>query len=97
MKIINIIKSPVKNKRFRVYLDNGEKYDFGLLNGSTYIDHHDETKKLNYWKRHYSNPKEAQLIDSITPSPALFSAYLLWGHHETLDDNIRYLNRILRL
>lgn len=96
MKIINIIKSPIKNKRFRVYLDDGNNYDFGLLNGSTYIDHHDEKKRLNYWNRHYSNKKEQELIDKIIPSPALFSAYLLWGYHKTLDDNIRYLNRILK-
>jgi len=31
--IIKIEKSPLKNKRFRVYLNNGRKFDFGLKDG----------------------------------------------------------------
>jgi len=35
--IVKIEPSKRKNKRFRVILSNGDKYDFGLLGGSTYI------------------------------------------------------------
>ena len=35
-KIISIENSKRKNKRYRVYLDDGSYYDFGLKNGSTY-------------------------------------------------------------
>lgn len=94
IQIINIDKSPVKNKRLRVILSDDSKYDFGLSGGSTYLDHKDEKKRLNYWKRHYSNNEEQKLIDKLIPSPALFSAYLLWGFHKTLDENIKYLNRL---
>jgi len=36
------------------------------------------------------------LIDSLTPSPALFSYYLLWGDHTTLKENLDELNKKLK-
>jgi hypothetical protein len=92
MKIIHITKSNKKDKRFKVYLDNGDEYDFGLKDGETYIDHKDKVKRMNYWLRHLGNKKEKELIDNFTPSPALFSAYLLWGENSNLRDNIEWLN-----
>lgn len=97
MQIVQIIKSPRQGKRYRIFLDDNSYYDFGLLGASTYLEHKDETKRINYWKRHYSNEKEQELIDKLIPSPALFSAYLLWGFHTDIVDNINYLNRILKL
>jgi hypothetical protein len=93
--IVSVTKSPVKNKRFRVLLKNGRHYDFGLLGGSTYIDHHDKKLRDAYWKRHYANPTEKKLIDGFIDSPALFSAYLLWGDSTNLDKNIRDLNHLM--
>jgi hypothetical protein len=90
--IVDIKASPVKHKRFRVLMDNGKYYDFGLDGGSTYLDHHDKVKRLNYWKRHYGNDKEKQLIDNLVPSASLFSAILLWGPTTNLKENIEYLN-----
>ena len=46
--IVEIKNSKKKNKRFRVILDNGKAYDFGLDTGETFIDHHDKNKRLNY-------------------------------------------------
>jgi hypothetical protein len=92
--IINITDSPKKNKRLRITMDNGKHYDFGLDTGSTYIDHHDKVKRYNYWARHYGNQKEKALIDSLTPSNSLFSAYILWGPYTNIEDNIRYLNNL---
>jgi hypothetical protein len=96
MKIINLTDSPKKNKRFRVYMDDGKHYDFGLDTGSTYIDHHDKQKRLAYIARHLGNLREKKLIDSLTPSPALFSLLLLWGKHTNIDDNIKYLNNLFK-
>jgi hypothetical protein len=93
--IIKIIDSPLKNKRFRVFLDNNKYYDFGLKNGSTFIDHFDEKKRLNYRKRHYANIKEKYLIDNLIPSASLFSYYLLWGERINLFENIDALNKLL--
>ncbi len=95
--IVKITKSPIKNKRFRVYMDNGKYYDFGLDTGSTYIDHKDYKKRDNYVKRHYANPIEKELIDNLVPSPALFSMLLLWGPTTDLKTNIKFLNHLWKL
>ena len=60
--IKEIKKSNKKNKRFKVILNNGDIFDFGLKNGSTYIDHKDELLRVNYLKRHYNLKKEQPFI-----------------------------------
>jgi len=95
MKIINITESKRKHKRYKVFLDNGDEYDFGLKDGKTYIDEMDKVKRMNYWLRHIANDKENQLINDVEPSPATFSAYLLWGKYTNLRDNINWLNTLL--
>lgn len=95
--IVKVEKSPVKYKRYRVTMDNGKTYDFGLLGGETYIDHRDANKRRNYWLRHYANATEKELIDNLVPSPSLFSAYLLWGAHTTLDKNVTELNNLWKI
>ena len=92
--IVSISPSPLKHKRFRVLLTSGKHYDFGLDIGRTYIDHNDENKRKAYWSRHYVG-REKELIDNLTPSPALFSAYILWGNHTDLYENIDELNKVL--
>lgn len=92
--IVEVLKSPVKYKRFRVVMDNGKHYDFGLLGGETYIDHKDHEKRRNYWLRHYANPLEKKLIDNLTPSSSVMSAFLLWGSHTSLEKNVRELNNL---
>ena len=44
-------QSKLKNKRFYVRYDN-KIINFGLKNGSTFIDHHDTTKRKNWKVRH---------------------------------------------
>ena len=75
-------------------MDDGKKYNFGLDTGSTYIDHHDWVKRSNYRPRHYASLKEKPLLESLTPSPAVLSYYLLWGPFITISDNVEYLNRL---
>jgi hypothetical protein len=91
VEILDLIASPKPNKRFRIKIADGgavKVYDFGLDGGSTYIDHQDTKKRAAYWARHCGNPKEAQLINNVIPSPALFSARLLWGSSTDLCDNL---------
>ena len=92
-KIIKLVKSPRKNKRYRVYLENNEYFDFGLDGGNTYIDHGNKKKRDNYRKRHYA--QERKLIDNFITSPALFSYYLLWGDSTDINKNIEKLNRLI--
>ena len=93
-KIINIESSPRKGKRFRVFLNDNNHYDFGLKNSSTYLEHTDEKKRDNYIKRHLNNSTEKYLIQTLTPSPALFSLFLLWGKYTSLKKNINHLNNL---
>lgn len=92
--IVEIEKSKRKNKRFRVILDTGKSYDFGLDTGETYIDHKDKNKRLNYRKRHLGNETENNLISNLIPSPSLFSYYLLWGDYTDIMKNIIFLNNL---
>jgi len=96
MKILNISDSPLKTKRFRVYLDDGKHYDFGLKTGSTYLDHKNKIKRHNYQVRHYNSKREQPYLENLIPSPALFSYYLLWGESTSIKKNIQILNRLLR-
>ena len=96
MKILNISDSPLKTKRFRVYLDNNKHYDFGFKTGQTYIDHKDKTKRRNYQLRHYNSKREQHFISELIPSPALFSYYILWGQSTSVKKNIQILNKLLR-
>jgi hypothetical protein len=92
MKIVKIIKSPRKNKRLRVYLDDNRYFDFGLDTGETFIDHNNEKKRDAYRKRHIANVIERYLIETLTPSPALYAYYILWGDSSDLMTNIETLN-----
>lgn len=92
--IIKIEPSPVSHKRFRVYMDTGKHYDFGLDTGMTFIDHHDIKKRDNYRKRHLANSVEKELNANLVPSPSLFSMFLLWGKYTDLQKNIDYLNSL---
>jgi hypothetical protein len=96
-KIKSIRASTKRGKRFQVTLENGDKYDFGLLNPvhGTYIDHGDQELRSRYWARHYGNAREKELIDNLIPSPSLYSAYILWGLHRNIQKNIKELNNLI--
>ena len=91
-----ISKSHVKDKRYRIDLPDGRHFNFGLEGGRTYIDHKDKTKRTKYLKRHMANPKEKYLINNLIPSPALFSAKILWGDHSSLKRNLKELNKLIK-
>lgn len=95
MIITEIKESPIKTKRFRATLSNGQKIDFGLKGGSTFLDHKDKDKRKNYWKRHFASKNEKYLIMNLIPSPALLSSYVLWGNSSILRENVIELNKML--
>ena len=95
MKILHIEDSPLKTKRFRIYLDNNKHYDFGVKDKhETYIDHQDKVRRERYRLRHLNNQKENVLINSIIHSSSLFSYYILWGDTTSIQKNIKILNRL---
>jgi hypothetical protein len=102
--IIKLTDSPLPFKRYRVFMDNGDKprstlkhFDFGLKDGTTYIDHKDKILRENYLKRHLANTTEKHLIQNLIPSPALFSALLLWGKHTDIKKNVIELNKLWKI
>lgn len=97
MKILRIVDSPLKTKRFRIYLDNNKHFDFGVKDKhETYIDHHDKTRRERYRQRHYNSERERPYIENIVPSSALFSYYILWGESTSIKNNISHLNKLLK-
>ena len=64
--------------------------DFGLKDGSTYIDHGDNIKRQNYLKRHKKNEDWTKL------NPGSASARILWGDSEDIETNlldyVKYFN-----
>jgi len=93
-QIIYITDSPRLFKKYRVYLNDGSYYDFGLDKSQTYLDHHDKQIRENYRLRHLANATERHLIETLTPSPSLFSYFLLWGENTSLIKNIEQLNSL---
>jgi hypothetical protein len=91
--IVELKPSPKPMKRYRVIMDTGKSYDFGLKGGETYIDHKDKKKRNAYWARHCGNDTERRLIDNLVPSPSLFAARLLWGDYTDIEKNISQLNQ----
>jgi hypothetical protein len=88
------MNSPKKGKRFRVYTNEGH-FDFGDVNGQTFIDHQNEQFKKAYQARHLGNDTEKYNIENLIQSPSLFSYYLLWNK-PTLNESIDYLNKLLK-
>ena len=97
MKISRIVDSPLKTKRFRIYLDDNKHFDFGVKDKhETYIDHHDKTRRERYRQRHYNSERERPYIENVVPSSALFSYYVLWGESTSIPKNISHLNKLLK-
>jgi len=99
MKIIKIILSPRRNKRYRAILNNQTYIDFGYKSpegkfAQTFIDGATREKRNNYLKRHLANRYEAHKIKYLIMSPALLSAMILWNT-DNLKKNINILNRLL--
>ena len=95
-KVLELPKG--SNKRFIAELSlNGiiKRIKFGAPEGSTYLDHGDEKKRENYWKRHMANPVEKYRIENFIPSAALLSVFLLWGETTDMLKNINMLNTVL--
>lgn len=95
IKIIDIVDSPKKDKRFRVLMSDGKNIDFGLKDGQTFLDHKDIDKRNAYIARHFANKIEKHLISNLIPSPSVMSAFLLWNTSD-LEKNIKILNKLFK-
>jgi len=94
-------KSPLNNKRFRVWMKNGEHFDYGYKSpegktAKTFIDGATPQKRSAYIARHLGNRTERYRIEKLIPSPALFSFYLLWGSSQDFYENFDHLNEMFK-
>jgi hypothetical protein len=84
---MNIVNSKSKNKRFTAVFTDGSRIDFGLKGGSTYIDHGDNIKRINYIKRHKVNENWNKI------NAGSLSRYILWGDSKDINVNIQDYKR----
>ena len=89
MRFISLEKSNKPDKKLVIkFSDPNLTIHFGSKNSSTYLDHHDKTKRSNYLKRHAVNE------DWEHVNAGSLSAYLLWGSTTDLNTNLtEYLNK----
>jgi hypothetical protein len=90
--VAEFYNSDKPSKRF-VAIYNGKKIYFGQPNAFTYLDGASDKARDNYRARHLANKTEKQRIENLIPSAALFSYYLIWGEHRTIEENIKDLSK----
>ena len=88
---MDIVKSKTKNKRFTAIFRDGSRVNFGLKGGSTYIDHGENIKRINYLKRHKVNEN----WDKINAGS--LSRYVLWCDSKNINVNIQDYKRRFNL
>jgi len=74
LKLIKIVKSPNKKKKYRAYFSNGKHTDFGAKGYSDLIHH----KSLERQKRYLERHKSRENWNDPTTAGAL-SRYILWN------------------
>ena len=83
MRFVKLVNSARKGKRFvATFEDPKRTIHFGSEKGSTYIDHHNKTKRENYLKRHEVNENWNKV------NAGSLSAFLLWGKSTNLESNL---------
>ena len=84
MRFISLEKSNKPNKKLVIkFSEPNLTIHFGSKNSSTYLDHHDKTKRSNYLKRHIVNEDWGNPI-----SRGALSMWLLWGPTTDLETNL---------
>jgi hypothetical protein len=83
MRLVRVVVSPLKTKKYRAEFDNGTHTDFGAAGMSDYTQHHDKERRERYRARHRRD------LETADPTRAGFlSYYILWGDSTNLQTNI---------
>lgn len=83
MKLLRVVVSPLKTKKYRAEFDDGTHTDFGAAGMSDYTQHHDRERRERYRARHKKD------LDTKDPKRAGYlSYYILWGDSTSLTANI---------
>lgn len=84
VKLVRVIVSPLKTKKWRAEFSDGSHTDFGAAGYQDYTQHHDKERRERYLTRHRKD------LDTRDPTRAGFlSYYILWGPSTSLEANIR--------
>ena len=86
--LISIEEVNKKNKRFIATFKDGTTTRFGQIDGDTFLDHNDNTKRENYVKRHIrdlrtKDPKRAGFL----------SMFILWNKSTLIESVNDYMER----
>ena len=85
MRFESLVKSTRPDKKYMITFSEPNKtIHFGSKNSKTFLDHKDETKRINYLKRHFQNENWNNPLTA-----GALSAYLLWLTPD-LDYNLKY-------
>lgn len=87
MKLLKIVKSHNKDKKYDAVFDNDGRtktVSFGASGMSDYTKHHDKERRERYLKRHKVNEK---FNDPMTAGS--LSRWILWGDSTSLQENIK--------
>ena len=95
MFIINIENSPLRNRRFRIYLINGDHLDIGFKSSYYYIDNADKQQRNFFYK--ILDDKQKRIIFSCKPSQLLYETFILNGPTTDLIKNINFYNQKIYL
>lgn len=95
MNIINIENSPLRNRRYRIYLLNGDRYDVGFKKCKYYIDNGDKNLRKFYYTVLDKNAKH--VCNELIPCQLLYETFILNGATTNIIKNINFYNKeILR-
>ena len=93
--ILNVINSPISDKRYRAIFNDQTYIDFGMRWAEAYIDHHCEKRRLGYWKFVY-NSNNNELLYWLIPCDLVLTTYLLYGDSTDLLTNVKILNNAFK-
>ncbi len=92
MKLLSVVVSPLKTKKWRANFDNGTHTDFGFKGMEDYTQHGDKDRRFNYVRRHLKDLK------TNDPTRAGFlSMFILWGKSRSIEKNIQYYKQMFHL
>lgn len=75
---VTLLKSPRRDKKFRVIFGDGKHIDFGQVGYSDYTIHKDPERMRRYVKRHTRGHREKWGIKGVQTA-GFWSRWLLWS------------------
>jgi hypothetical protein len=93
MFIINYEKSPLRSRRYRIYLINGEHIDIGFKKSEYFIDNGDIEFREFYYD--LLNKKQKKHLMTCDPSQLLYETFILNGATIDIVTNINFYNQII--